>query len=176
MSEWWTYRIQDFLLFSRETYVRLFERYHRDIWPLQLLAIAAGIGILVLMGKQRGGRGIAAILAIAWVWVAWAFHLQRYATINWAATYFAAAFAVEAVLLVGIGLRPPFRRFGLVLFSLALAVPPLLPRHEVFGITPDPTALATIAIILCATGRLRYVLLVIPLLWCAISGATLWAL
>jgi Family of unknown function (DUF6064) len=181
MSEWWTYRIGDFLLFSRATYMRLFERYHADIWPLQLLAIAAGIVILVLAGRRRGGRAIAAILSVAWLWVAWAFHLERYAQINFAATYFAAAFVVEAVLLIWIGviadrLQPSRLRFGVPLFLFALVVMPALPRHEVFGITPDPTALATIGVIIMSGGKLRWLLLIVPLLWCAVSGATLWSM
>lgn len=176
MSEWWTYRIGDFLMFSRETYARLFERYNREVWPLHLLALTLGIVILVLAWRRRGGRATGAILAIAWLWVAWAFHLRRYSTIHLAATYFAAAFVVEAVLLLSIPLVLSTRRFGLALFAFALVVPPLLPRHELFAMTPDPTALATIGIVLCAAGRLRLLLLVIPLLWCAISAATLWAM
>ena len=40
------------------------------------------------------------LLAACWLWVAWAFLFSRYATINWAATWFAGLFAVQAVLLV----------------------------------------------------------------------------
>ncbi len=36
MSEWWTYTLSDFLLFSARTYYRLFELYNRDVWPAQL--------------------------------------------------------------------------------------------------------------------------------------------
>jgi hypothetical protein len=39
-------------------------------------------------------------MAACWVWVAWAFHAQRYATINWAATGFAVAFVGQALLLL----------------------------------------------------------------------------
>src|SRR5688500_9472693 len=57
---------------------------------------------------------------------------------------------------------------------------PLLGRSwtqtEVFGIAPDPTAIATLGIVLAARGRVRWELLIIPLIWCAISGATLWTM
>ena len=33
MSEWWTYRPSDFLLFAPRTYYRLFELYNAEIWP-----------------------------------------------------------------------------------------------------------------------------------------------
>jgi hypothetical protein len=41
---------------------------------------------------------------------------------------------------------------------------------------PDPTVLGTIGLLLLARGRFRGPLLVIPLLWCLLSGATLWAI
>lgn len=41
---------------------------------------------------------------------------------------------------------------------------------------PDPTALATLGVALLAGGRLSYALYPIPVVWCLISGATLWAM
>jgi hypothetical protein len=43
MSEWWTYRPSDFLLFAPRTYYRLFELYNSEIWPLQIVALLAGV-------------------------------------------------------------------------------------------------------------------------------------
>ena len=40
MSEWWTYSLSDFLLFSPRTYYRLLELYNLAIWPTQLAALA----------------------------------------------------------------------------------------------------------------------------------------
>ena len=101
MSEWWTYRPSDFLLFAPRTYYRLFELYNAEVWPVHIVALLAGVTILVLMRSHAPWRGrlIAAMLAACWLWVAWAFHWQRYATINWAASYFAVGFAIEALLL-----------------------------------------------------------------------------
>ena len=45
-----------------------------------------------------------------------------------------------------------------------------------FGIAPDPTAVATLGILLLGVERVHATLLVIPILWCAISGATLVAM
>lgn len=196
MSEWWTYALSDFLLFAPRTYYRLFELYNRELWPAQLLAVGAGGAILALLrrGGLGPGRAIAAILAACWLWVAWAFHWQRYATINWAATYFAAAFAMQALLLVwtgvvrgGLALGPVDRTTrrigtGIVLFAL-FAQPlagPLAGREwsqvELFGLAPDPTAVATLGVLLLASDRVRWVLLVVPALWCAVTGATLRAM
>lgn len=194
MSEWWTYRPSDFLLFSPRTYYRLFELYNAEIWPAQLLTLVLGVAILVLLrhGEAWRGRAIAAILAGCWLWVAWAFHFNRYATINWAATYFAAAFAVEALLLLWTGVvrgrwlsRPAWRaRVGLGIFLFALVVQPLIAplagrawaQVEIFGVAPDPTVVATLGLLLVVAERAPWALLVIPLLWCAVGGATLWTM
>ena len=40
MSEWWTYRLSSFLLFSPRTWFRMHELYNADIWPAQLAALA----------------------------------------------------------------------------------------------------------------------------------------
>ena len=196
MSEWWTYTLHDFLLFSPRTYYRLFELYNREIWPAQVLTSGAGVAVLLALrrGGARAGRVIAAVLAGCWLWVAWAFHFQRYATINWAATYFAAAFAIEALALAWTGVvrgRLAFgavdravRRAGIGVLILGLVVQPLIGplagRHwaqaELFGLAPDPTAVATLGVLLLASDRVRWALLAVPLLWCAVTGATLWAM
>lgn len=195
MAEWWSYRLEDFLLFSPRTYFRLHELYNLEIWPAQLVALALGVLVLVL-GLQHGRvqRRIAmALLALGWCWVAWAFHYRHYATINWAAPWFGAAFAVEAGLLAWFGVLRgaitlnPFRdwrtRAGLALFVFALLLHPpfevLLGRSwmeaGVFGTSPDPTVLATLGILLMARHCHR-LLLPVPLAWCAVGGATLWTM
>jgi hypothetical protein len=196
MSEWWTYAPGDFLLFSPATYRRLFELYNRDVWPAQLVAFALGTAIAVLLRARAAWRQrcVAAVLALAWLWVAWAFHHERYATINWAAPYFAVAFAVEAALLLWIGtasgrlaVGPPTDRagrIGLGLLFFALFAQPCLAvlqgrpwaQVDVFGIAPDPTVVATLGVLLTADARARWALLVIPLAWCAVGGMFLWAM
>jgi hypothetical protein len=196
MSEWWTYTLRDFLLFSPRTYYRLFEIYNAAIWPGQIVAVGLGLAICALLGRAKAshGRMIAAILAGGWLWVAIAFHAHRYATINTAAVYFGGAFGLEAALLIWLGVvrgqlafgRPvdPASRAGLWIFLFALIVDPLIGpllgrswwQIEIFGVAPDPTAIATLGILLLATGRGRWALFVVPAIWCAITGATLLAM
>lgn len=195
MSEWWTYTLSDFLLFSPRTYYRLIELYNAAVWPAQIVTVGLGLAIRALLGRAAvRGRLIAAILAGCWLFVAIAFHANRYATINWAAVYFAWGFGLEAALLIWTGVvrgRLVFERpvdlagrAGLRIFLFALAVlpmvGPLLGRGwrqvEIFGVAPDPTAVATLGILLLATGRGSRMLIVIPAIWCAISGATLLAM
>ena len=195
MEEWWTYGLSDFLLFSPRTYYRLLQRHNEAVWPAQILMLGVGISLVGLLRRptERQGRVITGVLALLWAWVAVTFLGSRYATINWAATYLAWLFAIEVVLLVWFGviraalqfrLRPgPGSVFGLGVFLLALAYPLLAlllgrpwRQGEIFGIFPDPTALGTIGLLLLTQGRSRWALMVIPLIWCAISGATLWAM
>jgi len=196
MSEWWTYRLSSFVLFSPRTYLRLIERYNDDVWPLQLVAMAAAVAIVLLVRSQRSwpSRAIPLALASMWLFVAWAFHVRRYATINWAAQYFAIAFVAEALLLAWTGtVRGGLRfgagaalqqRAGYVIVAAALAGVPLTEwlagrdwrQLEWFGVTPDPTVIGTLGILLLARDRPPWALLVIPLLWCAVNGAFLWTL
>jgi Family of unknown function (DUF6064) len=187
MSEWWTYSLSDFLMFSSRSYFRLIESYNAAIWPAHLLALVAGVIVLgaIARPRQHLQRSAALVLAAAWGWVAWAYHLERYAEINTAAPYFAAAFAVQALLLCWLAYRPgnaapapqPLA-FGLS--GLAILAYPLLAlardggtwrQAEVFGIVPDPTVVATLGVLLA--WRAPAIFWLIPVNWCLVSGATL---
>jgi hypothetical protein len=187
MSEWWTYSLSDFLMFSSRSYYRLIESYNAAIWPAHLLALVAGVIVIGAIARPRHSlqRSAALVLAAAWGWVAWAYHVERYAEINTAAPYFAAAFAVQALLLCWLAYRPgnaapapqPLA-FGLS--GLAILAYPLLAlardggtwrQAEVFGIVPDPTVVATLGMLLA--WRAPAIFWLIPVSWCLVSGATL---
>jgi hypothetical protein len=191
MSEWWTYRLTSFLLFSPRTYHRLFELYNAAIWPLQLLGIAMGLAILALLVSQRRHRDpiVAGLLAIGWLWVAWAFLYDRYSQINWVAPWLAAAFVLQALLLIALGVmgRVEFApaggtRFAVATILVAIAVvgypllAPLFGRPwttaEVFGIAPDPTAIASLATLALVRGAVRWLLIAIPIAACALGALT----
>jgi len=191
MSDWLSYTLSDFLLFSPETYYRLLELHNEALWPAQLLALALG-GVLFVLLLNGRGRAAALILAGFWLWVAWAYLLQRYETINWAARYAAFAFALEALLIAAFALtgrtagrgRDAAARAGLGLLAFALLAQPLIgpalgrpwTQVEVFGLAPDPTVAGAIGALFVLTRRAPWLLLAIPLLWCALTGATLWAM
>ena len=195
MTEWWTYSLSDFLLFSARTYYRLIELYNIGIWPAQSVALALGCIILALLWRPRPGQGrfVAVVLMACWIWVAWAFHWRHFVTINWAATYFAYAFAVEALLLLVFGIigneltfeagHVPHRiGFAIALFAVFFQplFAPLLGRGwlqaEVFGVAPDPTVVATLGVLLAGGRRALWRLGMIPLLWSVLSGAVTWTL
>ncbi len=200
MSEWWTYRPSDFLMFAPGTYWRLFELHNAAWWPAQPLLVAGGLAWLA--GPWRAGRGApragAAALALAWALVGVAFVLGRYARINWAASALATLPLAAALVLALLATRTDVRttsvplrlRAGWLLAAWALAAHPLLAwasgrppaQAEVIGLAPDPTAIATLGLLLAtqassiATRRLLQAAWAATIGWCAISAATLWTM
>lgn len=193
MSEWWAYQPSDLLMFSPQAYYRLFELYNTSLWPVQSLTLAAGgaIAILMVKGPCWRGRLIVSVLALVWSFVAWGYFIERYATINLAAPYYALGFLVQAALLAVAGLiggritfdgaKTPTGKAGIGVFLFALVLQPLTgpllgkawSGVELFGLAPDPTVVGTLGVLLAAD-RIRWELFIVPVLWCAITGATLW--
>jgi hypothetical protein len=189
MTEWMSYRPGDFILFSEQTYYRLFELYHQQTWPLHLAAfIFAALIIFSLWKKPHwAGRAIASILTISWLWIAWAFLYQRYYQIQVAANWFALIFVIQAMLMSYYGLfKNQFSDFvhSNVRISIAaitglvgITIMPLIlwlsgRQLEIVLITPDVTALATLAILLLL--RITKLLYIIPVIWLLISMTTQW--
>jgi hypothetical protein len=194
MSEWWTYRPDDFLLFSERVYWRLFELHNRAVWPAQWVAMALGIAILVFVFRpsSRSGRIVSVTMSLAWLFVAWAYHWNAYATINWAARYAALLFAAEAALFAWFGgirhqltfamQRSARSVLGIALIIYAVFLHPLvalvdgrpIASAEIFGLAPDPTAVTTLGLLgLSSGGGAILLLLAAPVTWCLVSWATL---
>ncbi|MDF2617515.1 MAG: hypothetical protein K0S00_174 [Xanthobacteraceae bacterium] len=195
MSEWWTYRLDDFLLYAPRTYWRLFEAQNAALWPLHLATVAAGLVLVLLIfwRPDRARRWTGLALALLWTFVGWSFLMNRYAAINWAVAYVAPAFFLQAGLLLLAALLPRGLAFArrdaiggasLLLALAGLLLYPALPlvfsrpwtSAEVFGIAPDPTAIVTLGLLMAGRGAWLAVLLPIPLLLCLVSGLTLWAM
>ena len=74
-------------------------------------------------------------------------------------------------------------RIGMAVVVFALFIQPLMApllgrpwaQMEIFGLAPDPTVAATLGA-LVVMRRAPWVLLIIPLLWCALTGLTLRAM
>lgn len=197
MTEWWTYRPSDFLMFSPRVYARLIDTVNTEAWPLQFIGALAALALLVLLVRRDDGgpRLALRVLAFAWGSVALVFHARHFSTINTAAPLFAWAFGVQALVFLAVtawvrglgwaegeGWRRPA---ALLLAAAALLYPlaaPLLGRPwgqaQTFGLLPDPTVLATLAVLL----RLRLprfiapLAWVLPLLWCGVAVLLQWTL
>jgi Family of unknown function (DUF6064) len=192
----WTYRLSDFLLFSPRTYYRMLERYNEELWPAHLLTLALGvlIAVLTLRARMPWSRIVWTILALLWLWIGWAFLRRRYGTINWAVVYLLPLFGLQALLLLRAGwvgklsgfdiTAAARRRMGLALFAASLVLYPAVAslvgrswrQAEIFGMAPDPTAIATLGLVLQASSRIPWGLMIVPVVWCLVSGLTLWAM
>lgn len=190
------YVIQDFLLFSDRVYDRMFELHNAALWPVHIPAAVIGLFLVfvVLKPSQRNVRIAFALLALVWLFVAYAFFYQRYATINWAAVYVAPLFALMALVLGGFAVRarPPTVAFqanvsGLIAAAVLLAALvgyPLLgvvtgkswSGAQVFGVAADPTAMATLGFLAMCRGTGVRAAMIIPALWSVATALTLYAL
>jgi hypothetical protein len=167
MGEWWTYRLEDFVLFAPATWSRLFERYHAALWPAQVPVLALGLALVLLAWRRRARPLALALAALGWLWVGLVFHGRWHTTINWAAPALAAAWALQGLLLAAAAAMPGAwaaqggrHTAGAVLLLLAIAGAPLTywlgGRTEIAGLTPDATALATLGLLLCTRPRSRW--------------------
>lgn len=184
------------LPYTTEVLFSLFDQYNRQIWPLHIVFYGLAIVSIALMlwPNRHGARIISLMLAAAWAWTAMAFHYLQFATINFAAPFYALLFLVQALLLVWSGVfgnRIDYRLrvdlfggIGLALMLYALAGCPLLDWlagndwHSVrlFGVAPQPTMVFSAGVLLLARPRTPLYLLAIPVLWALIAGATAWVL
>lgn len=192
ISDLATYSLSDFLMFAPETYFRLYVLYNAAVWPAQVAAAALALAAIALTRRAGAwqGRLLSALIGGAWAVIAWWFFLGHYADINLLAPWLAALFAIQAVLMVGVGgaagrLQLGWRASGTGLLGLgvvifAVLVHPLIGLAagrtwtgvELFGLAPDPTALGTLGLLLMTPWRQRWVLALLPLLWCILSGLT----
>lgn len=184
------------LPFTKEVFLRVFEQYNAAIWPAQAVAYGLSALLVLLALKPRRGsdRVIAAALAGGWLWMGVVYHVMYYSTINWAAWAFGALFLIQGFLVAWTGAlrgRLEFRfvpdlhgwaGVGFMVFSMA--VYPLIGlltgydwlRAPMLGVAPNPTTIFTLGMLLLIAHRVPLHLLVIPVLWSLIGGATAWLL
>ncbi len=184
------------LAFTPEVFLSLFEQYNTAIWPLQIVAYALGVlaVFLTLRPGRVAGRLVAAVLAEFWLWIGVVYHFVFFATINFAAPVFGVVFIVQGLLLAWTGVvrgRLDFRFrgdpagwIGLGFALFAMAIYPLLgllaghvwPRAPMFGVTPVPTTIFTIGLLLLTAHRVPLSLMAIPVLWSLVGGTASWLL
>jgi hypothetical protein len=175
------------LPFSAEQFFAVFARYNEAIWPAQIVAYAAGAGVVVLTMVRRrwSGTAVAIVLAALWLWTGVAYHALHFAPINRLAYVFAGLYALQAALWVWQGRRLRFSGASAAATGLAVAliayaaiVYPAVgwaaghayPAAPTFGVTPCPLTLFSLGVLLLAPSAPR-LLYVVPLLWSLIGGS-----
>lgn len=160
MPDWGSYSPADLVYVAPAAWARLYERFHGALWPAQVPALLAGGALLLAAWRRRAWRAAWLIAAAAWAVTGTVFHLRWHAELNWAAPALGTAWLAQALLLALVAARSgdwprpgPWHRAGLALIALALLAGPWLPRAEVFGLTPDATAVATLGLLLAGRPR-----------------------
>jgi hypothetical protein len=194
MTQWWTYRPSDFLMFSAASHARLLEQYNQHVWPLHVLMLAVGLLLVAEAAapSSRAARWAPLALAGTWGWVGWSFLWSWFAEINAAARYLAFAFWIQAGLLVVFGRHAPppagqaqgAHSVGAAVVVAAVLLWPLTApltgrnwaQVEFFGLAPEPTALATLGWLMAAPPRGTRWLMVIPVVSMVLGLGVLWLL
>ena len=167
--------------------------YNRALWPAQLVSLAACALTLWLVWRRRGGRLVAMLLVVAWLWTGMVYQFGYYASLNWAGWLYGPLFAAQALALAWFGvvrrwrLAPPdddhVAHAGLALAMFVSLAYPLLematgtgPQSvQMVGLVPDATVVFTLGVLLAVGGAPR-LLLVLPAAWCGWSALWSWQL
>ncbi len=175
--------------YDSETLLALISQYYLDSWPAQIIMFLLLLLLLGQLFKKSYGRGriASAILCIMWCWNAIFFLLKTYTAINWFGLLLAEIFGFQAFLLFlwGITLNRlcfdfSARQSGMTGFfwlGLILIASPGLQYYfnrnylqlEYFAMMPDQLVAMTLVFLLYFTGKLRWYLLFIPVLWVGYS-------
>ncbi|WP_420345097.1 DUF6064 family protein [Pelagibius sp.] len=183
------------LAFDAEVLAALFAQINLALWPWQIAFLAAALAVLGLAasGRRPAGRAIGAILTAGWLACGLIFHLHYFAQLSFTAPAFGALFLAQAALLAwslvlrggtafAVG-RGAAAGLGFALLAAALLLPLLqallgesLETARIVGLAPGPTAVFTLGVLLLSAGRCPLHLMVLPLVWTVIAGATAWEL
>ncbi|NIA71931.1 hypothetical protein HBA54_25355 [Pelagibius litoralis] len=184
------------LSFDAEVLSALFARMNAALWPAQLAFGAAALAALVFAALRQAfaARAIGVILVTAWLCCGLIFHLTYFAGLSFTAPVYGGLFLAQAALLAWSLLvrgKPVFALnrglpawVGLLVVGYALVAVPVialsgaggLAAARTFGLAPGPTAVFTLGLLLLIQRHCPLHLLVLPVLWCLIAGATAWSL
>jgi hypothetical protein len=177
------------LPFTSEQFFGVFAAYNEAVWPAQLFLLALAVLALILVAFPQtwSGRAVSAILAFLWAWLALAYHLAFFASINPLAYVFAAVSAAGALVFVWQGVvrrtlrfqlaRTPRVAVGVALLLFALFIYPAwsvysghsYPAMPTFGL-PCPTTLFTMGLLALLAPPYPLSTLVVPVLWCLVGA------
>lgn len=182
------------LPYTAEVLTSFIAGYHDDIWPVQIIAgaLAVLVMVLIMYGKRGSHRLIGCVLALFWLWCGVVFYYLRFADISFLADGYAAAFVLQALLLVwhsalrnrvNFSLRRDMAAWaGLALVVIAALIYPGImymldgSKHSLrlIGVTPVATTLFTIGVLLMAemSYRRRALITAIPVFYLLASGFT----
>jgi Family of unknown function (DUF6064) len=91
--------------FTVEQFLQVFSDYNLEIWPAQIVLLAAGIviALLLIFRTRTSARLAMALLAALWIWCVVVYHWMHFSRINPAAGLFGALFVAGACFLFRLG-------------------------------------------------------------------------
>lgn len=167
--------------FTVEQFLAVFAQYNQAVWPMQavlVLAASAAIGVAF----TQANRVVAFLLAGLWWWTGDVYHWLFFSRVNRAAWLFGLLFMTQGALFFLLGVVRKELRFqvrgdargilGGLFIVYALLLYPMLgqmlghvyPAAPTFG-APCPVMIFTFGRLLWLEGKVKWWLLVIPLLW-----------
>lgn len=175
--------------FTVEQFYEVFILYNEAVWPSQLALLGLALVAIyaIVLKRPWGGRGVSAILAVLWLWLAIAYHLIFFTRINPLAYGFAGLSLIGAVTFLWQGtvrgrleyrMENSWRTYaGMALMAFALIVYPAwswlaghtYPAMPTFGL-PCPTAIFTIGMLALLRLPAPRSALIVPVAWCFIGG------
>ena len=183
------------LPYSIEILFAIYAQFNQAAWPAQpgfhvLALVTLGV-ILRMPDHAAAARLMNGFLALVWAWTGIGFYLVHFVPFNFAAPYYAAVFLIQAALfaVAAARARPRYRvacdlsgMLGLGMLGYALVGYPLIdavlgqPWQSLryFPMAPGATLLFTLGGLLLASGRVTYLLFVIPVMWGLIAGVLAW--
>ena len=174
-------------LFPLELFLRVFEKYNLDIWPMQVVAYIIGIVSLffVIKRTEYSNRINAAILSFLWLWIGIVFFLLYFAPVFSLHYVFGGLFIIQGILFLANVFKPRvsfgckrdvYSLVGILFIAYAMIGYPVVGyllghgHSAPFGVTPCPTTVFTFGLLLLIDKKVPKLLLVIPLLWALIGG------
>lgn len=173
--------------FTDTQFFDVFRQYNLGTWPAPLLIMVLGLVLAgAMIARRVPVRAIWWSLGALWVWMALAYHVKFFSTINPLAYGFAVLFLAQAAAFIVLARSssthetPDVGRvrsvIGSLLFFYALVAYPLIgialgqryPRLPTFGL-PCPTTIFTIAVLIRLDRLAPVALYVVPLIWSFIA-------
>jgi hypothetical protein len=185
--------LEDFLLFSPDVYWRLFELHNARFALVAPFCVAAAAFLMAIPFLGSRALRIAFLVAAgAASLTGWAYFVESYSDINWAAPWGAWMFLAMSLALAGsafggdaapVNGRSRWIAIGLLVLGgvvyplqgVALGRP--IEGAQIFGLAPDPTAIMVLGLAgLTTRSLLRVVAALLASVWCLLGGLTLWAM
>jgi hypothetical protein len=177
------------LPFTAEQFFAVFARHNETVWPMPIALNAAALlsAALLFVPGAWPSFVITLILATLWAWMAIAYHIAFFTSINPAAWLLGMGFLLGSLAFAWHGIARPDLNFrfvrgvrgiaGAALIGFALLLYPVIgyflghryPAAPSFGL-PCPTTIFTLGLLLFAASPLPKTVLVVPLLWAAVGS------